>query len=422
MLEQSTLNGKVFYSQQSVEDGKARLATRAVDIMEVKFGQPTNIKIHRNPKTTMFMVENVDIKKGIVYDGNGQKVTLTDAKTNDDDLTDEYRYGFANYHGDIQPYFIQNDPEVMFDGEPDWEHFELPPTLEGYPYERTFSYLPELVDLLGNCPATNVDRYKRPLNAKALLYHRYLPTSINKVETTFKEMAEFKRHFPIVAMLNQEDQPTQFAVLDLEPKAEDADRKIVEQYEAYYVEDTPHGGKHYLVKADPDDHAFKYRLTDNLEVQIDTMITFYGLNGKMLNPNPSVSHFDKECEVGHKVHQIDSVERPNEVGDEVEKLIKINTEMGSRSKRRVYRDYMADEDLSHADFVALVHLFNSDVKPYLKDLNTDMLAWTTAEYAETIIPPRAKHNEVRLGVPYLVFLADEVIQSQLDNSEKGKIF
>ena len=78
----------------------------------------------------------------------------------------------------------------------------------------------------------------------------------------------------------------------------------MESYPYVYKEETPRGGVHYLIYTDSD--AFKYRISDRLEVIVNSMVTFYG-NGEFSTQEPTIltrSDFEDCTEVGHEQLEI----------------------------------------------------------------------------------------------------------------------
>ena len=84
----------------------------------------------------------------------------------------------------------------------------------------------------------------------------------------------------------------------------------------------------------------------------------------------------------------------------------------------VRKQYEIDSDLSHADFVAIKNLYTKLVRNYVNQ-NKDKIEnrdipWILAEYMSRLIEFRLKHNREIQGVPYLVYVASQVID-KIDN-------
>ena len=413
MLEQSELNGAVYNTYEKLENGKMKLITSSVSLNTVTFGKPEKIIIHRKLGMDEILVERPALKAYAVYLHN--KFMYVVEPSEEDLQGDElfyYNYGTAIIDGKETPYLIQNDPPVGCDLLPNYKEFHLPPVLSGYPYDRTFTYEKVLIALLGSLPATYTDRYKRPINAGAIKYQKYYPVTIDNVKTKFYQLANTEEPFPIVVLLNSQSNPTPYACIDLEPGYTKEELDIAESFDAYYKEDTPRGGKHYLVRVSLDNDVFKYRISEHLEVQVNCQITFYGINGIMLNKNPTETDFSNYTIVGHNTIAIDNTSYPDGVSELVAELEEANKRLGTTGKSTALRQYDIDSDESHADFVAMLRLYNIDIKPFIKEIPENMLPWVLAEYTSNIIPARLKHIDNRQGVPYLVYLALKIIKNR----------
>lgn len=401
MIEQTKLNGPVYLSEAS---GKV-LATRPINVTDIEFGYSTPVVIHRNPNTTMLLVEDVVNHKGYLYDELGKLHSVVDnPKSRPDDYILRYRFGIAKVNDKEHVYLIQNEPPISLDELPDFSKFELPSLLIGYPYEQEFTFPDQLVDILSDVKATYVDAYKRPLNAEYMDEHVYLPIGIDKVTTKFKDLVNKHQHFPIVCNLIG----TSFCVLDLEPGYSEADKEEAESYNIIYKEDTPRGGKHYLAKTTL--QGFKYRYNPKLEIINDSMITFYGINGEIVNLEAEpITEFHEVEEMG--VNHIEVQQASADVVQIVDKLRQTGEALYAEAFVR--KQYEIDSDLSHADFVAIKNLYTKLVRNYVNQ-NRDKIEnrdipWILAEYMSRLIEFRLKHNREIQGVPYLVYVASQVI-------------
>lgn len=408
MLEQSTKNGAVYLSQEKEEKGKTTLVTKSIVINRVQFGPPSPIVIHRNPYTSKLLVEytNENENNGYIYD-NGVLDQRIRATTNPDDDLLHYLYGIAKVDDDIVPYFIQNTPRVTLEDTPDREHFTLPPTVSGYPYDRIFTYQPKLIALLGDVKASYVDKYKRPIHPVYIKRGRFFPVELDNVTTTFGELATSNKPFPLVIQLDK----TAFGCVDLEPGYTEEEYELAASFDAYYVEDTPNGGKHFLVKNTDD--AYKYRLSKHIEGIVNTAITMYGMNGTWLNDDPDMVTFSTYTEVGNNHVTIDmSDKQPRGLDTVVADITEAIDQMGSTGKRRAKRAYKTSDDESWCDFTALSRLYRFDIQPLKASIPDEMLPWVLAEYGATVIPARMKHQTTRNGVPYLIYLAHKIIHNE----------
>lgn len=407
MIEQTKLNGPVYLSETS---GKV-LATRPINVTEIEFGYSTPVVIHRNPSTTALLVEDVVNHKGYIYNELGQLQSVIDnPETRPDDYILRYRFGIAKVNDKEHVYLIQNEPPISLDELPNFSKFELPSILIGYPYEQEFKYSDQLVNILYDVKATYVDAYKRPLNAEYMDEHVYLPIGIDKVTTKFQDLVNKHTHFPIVCNLSDTD----FCVLDLEPGYTENDKAEAESYDVIYQEDTPRGGKHYLARTEL--KGFKYKYNSKLEIINDAMITFYGINGVIINPNAQpITEFHEVEELG--VNHIEVQQASSDIVQIVDKIRESSDALFAETF--VKKQYEIDTDLSHADFVATMNLYTKLVRNYVntnkdKIVNQD-IPWILAEYMSRLIEFRLKHNREIQGVPYLVYVASQVVD-KLENN------
>ena len=418
MLEQSSLNGAVYLSLELVENGKTKLITKNAILSNIEFGPPSEIVLHQNPRTELILIEYVnENSEGYLYEKSHDKWIKVDQikSTNQiDDTLNRYLYGMATYKDKnttyTVPYMIQNEPpNITLDIVPNRDECIMPPTLTGYPYDQIFTYDNKLIDLIGKLTATYTDKYKRPLHPAFMKSNKYFPVALENIATTFMEISKTPKPFPIVVMLNSSTTYADFACIDLEPGYTPDELVVAESFDAYYVEDTPRGGKHYLVKPNKENTEFKYRISEHLEVQVHCLITFYGINGKFLNDNPSESSFESYTVVGHNTMSLISTEAPTDIIDIVSEVTKAVDILGTTGKIKALRVYKTEPDDSRADFTALARLYYTDIIQFKTEIPIGSLPWVLAEYASTIIPARLKHSTSRNGVPYLVYLANKIV-------------
>lgn len=423
MLEQTSLNGVVYLSLELEEKGKTKLVTKNAILTNIQFGPYKPIIIHQNPRTEVIMIEYPEENNaGYLYqreDNQWNLIQEVDAVTQPDDITTNYLYGMAIYKDTettyTVPYMIQNEPNVTLDITPDINVCSMPPTMTGYPYDIEFTYKSELIDLIGHLTATYADKYKRPLNPSFIKGNKYFPTSVDNLTTTVSDICKVPKKYPVVVMLNKHADSAEFACIDLEPGYTPEELEVAESFDAYYKEDTPRGGKHYLVKPNKDNTEFKYRISKQLEVQVHCLITFYGINGQFLNSNPSETSFEQYDVVGHQSTIITTTDAPDNVSEIVDELMIAITKLGTTGKIKAIRAYKTIDDISRADFTAIARLYNTDIKPFESDIPKDSLPWVLAEYASLVIPARLKHSTSRNGVPYLVYLANIITSKETKN-------
>ena len=146
------------------------------------------------------------------------------------------------------------------------------------------------------------------------------------------------------------------------------------------------------------------------------MITFYGINGVIVNPNAQpITEFHEVEELG--VNHIEVQQASSDIVQIVDKIRESSDALFAETF--VKKQYEIDTDLSHADFVATMNLYTKLVRNYVntnkdKIVNQD-IPWILAEYMSRLIEFRLKHNREIQGVPYLVYVASQVVD-KLENN------
>lgn len=405
MLEQSKMNGPVYCSKY---EGKI-LASNAINITDIHFGIPTLLTIHTRDGYPPVLLENPADKTGIVINESGEisKYFETVPATANETLH-TYYYGVAKYKGERHTYWIKNEPPVDLDEFGDFKNIQLPSSIVGYPYEQTFSFSPELLDLLGDFPATYVDRYKRPLNPEAINHHLFYPISIDKVQSNFKDVCRHHTNFPIVCNLKD----TEFCVFDLEPGYSEDEKLKVESYDVIYKEETPRGGMHYLARTN--DNTFKYRFSDNLELITNTMITFYGINGEMINKDakPIATFSDEWTPVGVSSVNFESSDVDMDKINSIVDKLKDTFTMQNFWVRQALDRYNNHSDISRAEFAFMGSIYRNvfEKLQIFQEVTPEEATWILGQFTQNMIPFRLKHNTSRNQIPYLVYSAMHIIQ------------
>lgn len=409
MLEQSTLHGRIFCSEVL----EKTLKSKPIPVTDIKFGPMRPVQIYRISDMEMWVQ---DKRQGDWYHYCGkygekdlhlkqdENTMLPDIKGND---------GFFYYYGKAlcttrdgengkktieEPYFIQNAPTVDYDGIPDTDWMQMPLTMQAIDYDRVFRYPKEVKTLLSNIPACYVDRYKRPVKR---VHGRTYPIPMEKVKTTWDDLGEGS--YPVVVDFSK----TAMAVADLEPVHTEEDLAHFNSLPGYYEEETPRGGKHKIIKVT--DNSFKFRYSKGLEIINQSQVTLYGIHAKWLGDDPKVVDVSGYSTVGHKEHQVVArLERPD-ISEAVECLRRKASENLSTGTEIAARLYRTDPDDSHGEYAALRALYEQDIKPYAIQFKPDLLPWILEGYASNIITHRDKHETLRQGLPYLVYLAAIII-------------
>lgn len=424
MLEQTTRNGQLYLSQ--IVNGK--LKSRRVELSQVVFGPSQPLRLFFKTQDHYCVVKG---RTGYVFvDGNFVKTVDNPMVLGE---VYEYYYGRCRIENVECNYLTVNRPTTTCDLVADVVDFKLPTSFTGYPYDQTFSYPQELVDLLGHLPATYVDAHKRPLNYESMQQGRYFPISIDKINTRLPQLSGYD-NFPVVVNLKN----SRFAVIDMEPGYTPEDSALIDMSRVIYEEETPRGGKHFLVYSD--DGAFKRRVTPRLEIITQTMMTFYGINAVWHGSDKEVYDTEVYSEVGGPTETKVSKTAPQHVQEMAERLLEnikvIDAGVPGIGKGDTFGHQMAttgyrehSHDPSTADFAALAALYRYDLQPLFKPrklstrqraikeacaelkVTVEELPWLLAEYSTNVIPHRDKHDTDRLGIPYLVYVAAKVIET-----------
>lgn len=405
MLEQSFEHGAVYLSYVQSD----RLITKSVRIPDVKFGpsRPVYIVVTND----FVYVQDANTKIVYLYSGGHLQAQGTDIPM-PEQRRFFYYYGMAyipnaKTEEKYYPFFTQNRPPKQIDTIPDIRQFEPPRTLQNLGYRQTFTYPVEIIDLLGDIKATYVDRYKRPIRTEK---GRTFPISMDKVTTTFKELEP--TNYPVVVDLSK----THFAMVDLEPGYTAEDLEHFEQLDGYYLESTPRGGKHLLVPIQSD--AFKFRYSEHLEIINEGMVTLYGIEPKILSTTPD--YLDTSI-YESTIRRVTAPVR--HVSDDIQRYVDAlkaqSDKVASPAKTYARNRYEQESDMSYADYIALYIIYMQDVYPYHKQLPEASLPWILEAYARDVIPWRSKHDTMRNGVPYMVHLANEIIQ--YNKRKDGKV-
>lgn len=396
MFEQSVRFGQLFHSK---ELGKY-LSVKATDWSSLAFGPMRKIGLQYCSDKEIWIHGG-----GCWYHYLAEKpgtLSLTETRQMawDKPFADWYYYGVAKGpEGELEPYFTKNPPAVTLSDIPDTTSFQIPLTMQKLDYGRVFSYLEPLKALLAPFPACYADRYKRPIKR---VRGRTYPVAMEKVQTTWKDLSD--DFYPVVVNLSD----TPFAVLDLEPEHGQAEEAVFASCPAYYEERTIRGGGHKLIKSP--DKQFKYQFSKGLELINESQVTFYGIDGIWLSDKPDSPNLSGFQPVGgsrviteNRLGRV-SINRPN-VSQTVATLTHKAKERCSTAKSVAKMMFDADTNTSHGEWMALQTLYMQDVAPYKRQLPTDTLPWILEAYAEDVIPWREKHETLRSGLPYLVYLS-----------------
>lgn len=407
MLEQSALHGRIYCSSWA---GKT-IVSKPVPVDAISFGPMRPIQLYRVSDNEMW-VQDKNAGDWYHYAGPYAGVSLPlegQYKENEIQIAEHvsgsgffYYYGkaFHNRKNEKNPgesehlYFVQNQPTPSHTEIPDTGSMEMPFTVQALDYPQKFHYPQAVKALLRGLPACYADRVKRPIRR---MHGRTYPVPMEKVSTTWDDLPEAT--YPVVLDFSK----STFGIADLEPEHTPEDLAHFDSLPGFYEEETPRGGRHKLVRIE--DGAFKARHSKGLEIINQSQVTLYGINARWLHDSPAAVDLSVYQAVGHEKHEITArLERPDVQG-EIALLRRKAEENLSCAKTVAANLYLADSDTSHGEFVALLTLYNQDIAPYAAQFDENLLPWILEGYAEGIIQPREKHETMRQGLPFLVYLA-----------------
>lgn len=408
LLEQTYLN-TAYRQIKIVDNGQSQtLVENVIKLSEVKFHKPYKCKLYVLDNEAYIEMTSISNQKryykynNAFFCGFFNHINVSRfAKWN-------YYLGTCEINQTTYIYWSMNQIND-WNGESklDLTNLVLPPSKTGFIYDMSFSYTHQLITKLGSYTASLVDRYKRPISIDGYFNNSYYPIALGKETYKFKDIVNISKNLPIVVDLSSHNQG--LACLDLEPHFSSADLEIAESFDYYYVEETPRGGRHYLIKVKQKD-AYKFRISKHLEVQVNAAITWYGISGQWVKDVVKPSDLSKYTEIHHQERKIKTIKVPEKINNMVDKMMKYFRY--SASRLHALSIYKTDKDESHADFTAMARLYNFEVKEMLSAYDNETQIWLLAEYTARVIPYRPKHDEMRLGVPYLVYLANIIINGK----------
>lgn len=390
MLEQTKRNGRVY----DVRPLEKSVASNPAKIPEFEFGPYRPVTVYRVTDYEMWVKDEAH-GDWYHYKGDTYPLALVSRESVHEEPADGsfYLYGVAGQGDMIIPYFVQDTPYVQKHIIPDIQAMEMPFSMRALDYGRIFTYPLALKELLRDCPVAYADRFKRPIIRSH--GHTY-PISLSKQASRWKDLPD--SCYPVVTDLSG----THFAVLDLEPVRTGEEEMVYESIMGYYEEETMRGGKHKLVRLD--DTTFKFRYGDGLELIVNGMITFYGINGVMLSSDPAPMQTTGFAPVGHVARMLGPVEMPEEIRPLVSKLEAYTGDLRD-IKLQIRERHRLNTDNSNREFNMLLDLYKAVLAPYRQEFPEMTLPWILAACARDMIDPREKHETRRNGLPYLVYLS-----------------
>lgn len=239
-------------------------------------------------------------------------------------------------------------------------------------------------------------------------------------------------------------------VLDIEPKATQDTINMLLQLPIQYLERSMHNGYHALLRL-PDDYLNDPAIVQMLnltvikfkEKEFEVLLNrhFVTFTKKICNipkPNPSKEYLKSfvnllvdSSKTSQKMHQKGNqikaqLSQTNKLSDVAQKLTQIvdrdyiNNHVASLS----VSDFNDDDSVYEYNVIIRVagHIIhelksNPELKDYLiaDGYTISDLIYATTSIAENIIPPRAKHDTQRDGLPYLVYVATSAINYIVNN-------
>lgn len=409
IIEQAYANTAYYIIKIINDNGKKRLINKPIELADLTFHKPIIVTMYALNDLTYLQIESS--KKVYVFRNN-----IFCGFFNPDTNTKYYRWqfyvGIVKYGSEYLTYWSIDEPEHnQTPSTIDFTKIMLPPMFTGFKYDMEFDYDAHLIDILSDYQASLVDEFKRPLDMNGVKKHQYYPGKLTDSTSTVKDITTTT--LPIV--VNLESQDDGLACLDLEPHFTKDELNKAESFDYYYVEETPRGGRHYLIKAKQKD-AYKFRISKHLEAQVNAPITWYGINGIWKKDKVEPSDLSEYKEVGHDSRTFDETENP----EKAQIIAKAYFEFFKYTGSRIYAlsIYHKTDDLSYADFTAMARLYHRDIQFNVLQYPRDLQVWILADYATLILPHRAKHDELRLGVPYLTYLANKIVTKDDDDNNE----
>lgn len=410
IIEQAYSNTAYYIVKIVNDNGKKRLINKPIEISDLTFHAPIMVTMYALDDMTYLQPE--DSKKVYTFRNNIFCGFLKPSE-NKKYYRYEFYVGIVKYGSEYLPYWSIDKPEhIQTPSTINFTKIMLPPMYTGLKYDMNFEYNQKLINILNEYQASLVDQFKRPLNVNGIKRHQYYPGKLADSTAVVKDIVGLSNTLPIV--VNLESKNEGLACLDLEPHFTEKELNKAESFDYYYVEETPRGGRHYLIKAKQKD-AYKFRISKHLEVQVNAPITWYGINGRWKKDKVELSDLSEYKEVGHESSTFDETENP----EKAQIIAKAYCEFFKYTGSRIYAlsIYHKTDDLSYADFTAMARLYHRDIQFNVLQYPRDLQVWILADYASLILPHRAKHDELRLGVPYLTYLANKIVTKDTDDEE-----
>lgn len=410
IIEQAYSNTAYYIVKIVNDNGKKRLINKPIEISDLTFHAPIMVTMYALDDMTYLQPKN---SEKVYTFRNNIFCGFLKPSENKKYYCYEFYVGIVKYGSEYLPYWSIDKPEhIQTSSTINFAKTMLPPMYTGLKYDMNFEYDQKLISILNEYQASLVDQFKRPLNVNGIKRHQYYPGKLADSPSTVKDIVGLSKTLPIV--VNLESKNEGLACLDLEPHFTEKELNKAESFDYYYVEETPRGGRHYLIKAKQKD-AYKFRISKHLEVQVNAPITWYGINGIWKKDKIELSDLSEYKEVGHESSTFDETENP----EKAQLIAKAYCEFFKYTGSRIYAlsIYHKTDDLSYADFTAMARLYHRDIQFNVLQYPRDLQVWILADYASLILPHRAKHDELRLGVPYLTYLANKIVTKDTDDEE-----
>lgn len=429
VIEQQHQGASLHRYQELTTAGKEQLTKSLVDLYHTEFTKAYHIKLYQKQGNYCLVINNQVYHYLNRFFCSMMPLAIFNEQFLPQSQQEDYYLSYAKLGAD-EVFAWTKEPMTTTDEQlpVDWRQVKFPPRLVGYSYDLLFSWRPELINLLGKYQATFIDRFKRPLDFRAYEDSLFYPGDLAKQPYNFKKITSQKPAlFPIAVNLASRHEG--LACLDLEPHFTSADLALANSFDAYYVEETPHGGRHYLVKVTNPD-AYKYRLTEHLEVQVNTGITFYGLAGRFLKYEVQACDLSKYQEIKHRKHVVDEITKLVQAASDDPAigncLAKCSDRFGGRKQHEemIGQYYENSTDRSYSDFLALTKVWYHEVRHCAHDLDQRQAPIALGLFGYEVLPYRFKFDELRTDLSYLSYIGQSIVggdkQRQLKYYQKAE--
>lgn len=282
---------------------------------------------------------------------------------------------------------------------------------------------------------------KVPIDMYLFIYRDVICGAIHNNDLSLVSLDVLHQHIPDAAnyAFYLDALVDNFVILDIEPKCPDDTKAKLLKMPCLYCETSMSGKGVHMIFALPKDILDKYPEAKEkivfkethgwYEILLNHYATFTG------NQIPATIDTD-DAEFRALFEEMAQEQKIVEKADvDIKPLESIDTEEAQfilkalQSQVRTYSKTLSDfnDDHSKYEFAVNAFLYRRIIKminlPIIKEkghiYNDSEIAWFLYKAASDFLPPRAKHEEERNGMPWLLYLASEVIaHNKNDEQEK----